>query len=99
MTRPLMLVTGASAGIGAALAREFAAHGWDLALTARRKDRLVDLAEEMKAKNGVDSLVIPADMHLKSAPDAILRAIAEAGRHVDGLINNEIGRASCRERV
>ena len=88
MTRPLVLITGASAGIGAALAREFAAHGWDLALTARRQDRLADLAEEMKAKNGVDSIVIAADMHQKSAPAAILKAIAEAGRHVDGLINN-----------
>ncbi len=88
MTRPLVLITGASAGIGAALAREFAAHGWDLALTARRKDRLDDLAEEMKAKNGVDSLVITADMHKKTAPKAILKAVEDAGRHVDGLINN-----------
>jgi uncharacterized protein len=88
MTRPLILITGASAGIGAALAREFASHGWDLALTARRKDRLEDLAEEMKAKNGVDSLIITADLHQKSAPKAILKAISDAGRNVDGLINN-----------
>ena len=88
MTRPLILITGASAGIGAALAREFAAHGWDLALTARRKERLEDLAEEMKAKNGVDSLIIPVDMHTKGAPKAIMKAVADAGRHVDGLINN-----------
>ena len=88
MTRPLILITGASAGIGAALAREFAAHGWDLALTARRKERLEDIAQEMKARNGVDSLIIPADLHQKSAPAAILKAIDEAGRHVDGLINN-----------
>ncbi len=88
MTRPLILITGASAGIGAALAREYASHGWDLALTARRKDRLEDLAEEMKAKNGVDSLIITADMHTKTAPKTILKAIKDAGRHVDGLINN-----------
>ncbi len=88
MTRPLILITGASAGIGAALAREYASHGWDLALTARRKDRLEDLAKEMKAKNGVDSLIITKDMHTKTAPKAIIKAVTDAGRHVDGLINN-----------
>ncbi len=88
MTRPLILITGASAGIGAALAREFAAHGWDLALTARRKERLEDLAEEMKARNGVDSLIIPIDMHTKGAPKAIMKAVKDAGRHLDGIINN-----------
>jgi len=88
MTRKLCLITGASAGIGAALAREFAAHGWDLALTARRTERLTDLAEELKARYGVDSLIIPADLTKKTAPKAILKAVADAGRQVDGLVNN-----------
>lgn len=88
MTRKLCLITGASAGIGSALAREFAAKGWDLALTARRKDRLNDLAEELKAQFGVDSLTISADLTKKTAPKAILKAITEAGRQVDALVNN-----------
>ncbi|PHR56938.1 MAG: dehydrogenase [Robiginitomaculum sp.] len=88
MTRKLCLITGASAGIGAALAREFAAHGWDLALTARRKDRLQDMAEELKAQYGVESLIIPADLTKKTAPKAIMKAVSDAGRQVDGLINN-----------
>ncbi len=88
MARKLCLITGASAGIGMALAREFAAHGWDLALTARRKDRLQDLAEELKARYGVDSLIIGADLSKKSAPKAIIKAIHDAGRQVDGLVNN-----------
>ncbi len=87
-TRPLMLVTGASAGIGAALAREYAAHGWDLALTARRQDRLDHLAKELKEKYDADSITIAADMAAKGAPKAILKAIKDAGRFVDGLVNN-----------
>jgi len=88
MSRRLCLVTGASAGIGRAIAREFAAHGWDLALVARREERLRDLAEEMKAQFGVDSLVIQADLSEADAPEQIMGAVAAAGRQVDGLVNN-----------
>lgn len=88
MARRLCLVTGASSGIGAALAREFAAHGWDLALVARREDRLKDLAEEMKAKHGVDSLIIAADLAEEGAADSIVKQVADAGREIDALVNN-----------
>ncbi|HYF22528.1 MAG TPA: SDR family NAD(P)-dependent oxidoreductase, partial [Caulobacteraceae bacterium] len=53
MTRRLCLITGASAGIGAAFARVYAAHGWDVALTARRADRLAQLADEIRLRFGV----------------------------------------------
>lgn len=88
MARKLVLITGASSGIGEAMAREFASHGWDLALVARREDRLRDLAEEMKAKNGVDSLVIPADLAKPGEPERIVSEIGDAGRQIDGLVNN-----------
>lgn len=88
MARRLCLVTGASSGIGDALAREFAKHGWDLALVARREERLKDLAEELKAKHGVDSLVITADLSEPDAPETIIAEIEKAGRQVDGLVNN-----------
>ncbi|WP_417489212.1 SDR family NAD(P)-dependent oxidoreductase [Maricaulis sp.] len=88
MRRHLVLITGASSGIGKALAREFAANGWDLALTARRQDRLDALAEEIKAQYGVDSLVIPADLSKPAAPKKIIAAVEAAGRTIDGLVNN-----------
>ena len=88
MARKLVLITGASSGIGDAMAREFAAKGWDLALVARREDRLRDLAVEMKAQNGVDSLVIPADLSKPGEPERIIAEIEKTGRQIDGLVNN-----------
>jgi len=86
--RPLCLITGASAGIGAALAREFATHGWDLALTARREDRLQSLADELQAAHAIEAFAIPADLSRAGACDAILAAVAGRGRVVSGLVNN-----------
>ncbi|MHA6287951.1 SDR family NAD(P)-dependent oxidoreductase [Maricaulis sp. CAU 1757] len=88
MTRRLALITGASAGIGRALAREFASHGWDLALVARREDRLVALAAELEDTHGITTYVIAADLSLASAPDIILQRIGAEDRVVDALVNN-----------
>jgi short-subunit dehydrogenase len=84
----LALVTGASSGIGAALARVYASHGYDLALTARRADRLHALADEVRLRYGVESVVIPADLSLVEAPAEILAAVEANGREVDALVNN-----------
>ena len=78
------LVTGASAGIGAAFARELAARGADLALTARRADRLSALADELASAHGVKTTVIVADLADPAAPAEIFAAAGE----VDILINN-----------
>jgi hypothetical protein len=86
--RPLCLVTGASAGIGAALAREFAGHGWDLALTARREERLTALAAELARAHGIEAFAIGADLSQPGACDAVLAAVARRGRVVAGLVNN-----------
>jgi len=88
MTRRLCLVTGASAGIGAAFARIFAAHGYDIALTARRLDRLEALAAEIRLKHGVETLVIAADLAESGAVDKVLAEIEAQGRVVDALVNN-----------
>ena len=86
--RRLALVTGASAGIGAALARVYAAHGWDLALTARRADRQAQLADEIRTGFGVDVLVLPDDLADPAAPERLLAALEGGGRTVDALVNN-----------
>ena len=72
MARRLALITGASAGIGAAFARIYAAHGYDVALTARRADKLATLAEDISLRSGVETLTLAADLTDPGAPDAIL---------------------------
>jgi len=86
--RRLMLITGASAGIGAEFARQYAALGWDVALTARRADRLEMLAAELEAAHSVTPYIIVQDLARANSVDAILKALSEAGRNLDGVVNN-----------
>jgi uncharacterized protein len=88
MARRLALITGASAGIGAAFARIYASNGYDVALTARRAERLDELAGELSLRYGVEVLTIPADLAEAGAVEAILGRIAAEGREVDALVNN-----------
>lgn len=88
MDRKLALVTGASAGIGAAFARILASHGYDLALTARRTERLDALAEEVRLRYGVETLTVAADLAEPEAPGQILDHLTAHGRTVDALVNN-----------
>ncbi len=82
------LITGASAGLGTAYARELARRGADLVLTARREERLQALADELRAAHGVQVLVLPADLADPAAPARLLEAARGAGRRVDYLVNN-----------
>ncbi len=86
--RPVALVTGASAGLGAAFARAYAARGHDLVLTARRVDRLEALAAELAARHAVTSHVIPADLSLPGAAGVLIDAIEARGIGLDVLVNN-----------
>ena len=81
-----MLITGASAGLGAALAREYAKRGWDLVLLARREDRLTALAAELNAAHGTQSRVIAADLFSETAVTDLISDLGDM--HIDGVINN-----------
>ena len=84
----LVLITGASAGIGSAFARAYAQRGYDLALVARRADRLEALAGELSASHGIEAFAVPADLSLFESQAPVLSAIAARGRVVDALVNN-----------
>ncbi len=86
--RKLALITGASAGIGAAFAAAYSSKGYDLALVARRADRLDALGGELSAKYGVEAFAIPADLSIFEAEKPVMDALEARGRHVDVLINN-----------
>lgn len=82
------LVTGASSGIGADIARSLAKRGHNVVLVARREERLAELARELTANHRVRADVVAVDLQTKSGRKAMLKAIAELGLRVDVLINN-----------
>ncbi len=85
---PVALVTGASSGIGAAFSRALAARGLDLALTARREDRLVRLAEDLQREYGVRVTVIVQDLAEPEAAEKIRSQTDALGLQIGLLVNN-----------
>jgi uncharacterized protein len=83
-----VLITGASAGIGAALARCFARDGHRLVLVARRADVLQTLAGELRRAHGVAVDVLPADLAQAGAAAALAATLRRKRRPVDILVNN-----------
>jgi len=82
------LVTGASAGIGKALAAELAAGGANLVLTARREDRLQSIAWDLSARHNIRSEFFVADLGEAAAPEAIFQFTERKGLEIDLLVNN-----------
>src|SRR5262245_14461406 len=77
--RPITVITGASAGIGLALARVFARHGHELALVARREERLNALADEIASTGARRPVVIAADLLKPGVADLIRELLAAQG--------------------
>jgi len=103
VTERVTLITGASAGIGAELARVFAAHGHRVALVARRVDRLATLAAEIKSAGAAAPLVIPCDLEQPDAAEKIAATLVAEGMEVEYLVNNAgfgvFGQAIRRDRA
>ncbi|HMX43075.1 MAG TPA: SDR family NAD(P)-dependent oxidoreductase, partial [Elusimicrobiota bacterium] len=88
MTAPVALITGASSGIGRETALQLAAKGWRLALTARREDRLKELAAAIQAAGGPAPLILPGDIAQPGAAAARVEKTAAHFGRLDVLINN-----------
>jgi 3-oxoacyl-[acyl-carrier protein] reductase len=82
------IVTGASQGLGAAIAMELARCGANVVLTARNEAKLSGLAVEIIAKSGVRAISVPCDLRSKEAPSQVLDAALVAFGGVDILVNN-----------
>ncbi|MBI5608077.1 MAG: SDR family NAD(P)-dependent oxidoreductase [Deltaproteobacteria bacterium] len=85
--RPWALVTGASSGLGSDFARQLAARGWNVILTARRRDRMEALAVGLRDTHKAEVEILDGDLGLPEFRDQLV-AQATAGRHVQMIINN-----------
>ncbi len=82
------LITGASSGIGAEFARRLASRGMHLVLTARRKELLEKLAEELHTRHGTKTEIIAGDLSDAAEPQRLCEAIAAKGIAIELLVNN-----------
>ena len=82
------LVTGASSGLGADYARDFAARGCKLVLVARREERLAQLAAELASAHRTETRVVALDLTREEAPDELHDLLRAEGVDVHVLVNN-----------
>jgi short-subunit dehydrogenase len=82
------LVTGASSGIGAAMARELASRGYAITVVARREERLQSLARELTSEHGISAEVIGCDLGDPRERDRLADELGSRGRSVEVLVNN-----------
>lgn len=98
MALPVVVITGASAGIGAALARELARTGHPLVLAARRVEPLEAVAAECRAAGSPRVTVVPCDVRERAQVDALAEAAIASHGHFDAWVNNA-GRGISRDVV
>src|SRR5437868_1356917 len=85
---PVVVMTGASSGIGGALARVFAAHGHELVLVARRQDRLNALADEIAAAGRTRPTVLTVDLERRDAASVIAAELSAKAMEPAVVVNN-----------
>jgi len=85
------LVTGASVGIGRGIAKALAAEGVKLAISARRADKLQEVADEIVAAGGHRPVIIESDLYPEDAAAKLTAAAIQGLGHVDILVNNAWG--------
>jgi len=83
-----VLVTGASSGIGAEMARVAASDGFDIVLTARREEHLREVADAVREEHDVETSVFTNDLSKPDAPRQLYDEVKEAGIEIHTLINN-----------
>jgi hypothetical protein len=87
-SRPVALVTGATAGIGREFVTQLARRGHDLVLVARDRSRLEEVAAELKRTYAAESEILAADLTDRRALQAVADRLGDADRPVDVLVNN-----------
>lgn len=98
--RKIILITGATAGIGEATAWLFAKNGWDLILTGRRKERLSDIKTKIEAEHKVNVLPLQFDVRNRALVKDIFTNLPKNWQNIDVLVNNAglaMGRDSFQE--
>jgi NADP-dependent 3-hydroxy acid dehydrogenase YdfG len=86
--KKLLLVTGATAGFGKAIAEKFAAGGWDCIITGRRQERLEELAAALTTAHGTKVLTLAFDVQNRDEVFAAIKSIPAEWQHIDLLVNN-----------
>ncbi|QDT32664.1 SDR family NAD(P)-dependent oxidoreductase [Thalassoglobus polymorphus] len=96
MSNEIVLITGASSGIGWELAKLFAADGSELILVARRLDRLEELSKQLQEQHGTTSTLFQMDLSVPGSAEELFSKVQDTGKQVDVLVNNagfgQIGR-------
>ncbi|WP_066021885.1 MULTISPECIES: SDR family NAD(P)-dependent oxidoreductase [Clostridium] len=87
-TKHMVLITGASTGIGREMAKIFAQNGFSIVIAARNRSKLIELSDEIKKKYTVEVLVMPKDLSIKNSAKELFDEIREKNIEIDTLVNN-----------